>query len=117
MDTLCKIRDIYRTIAEFESQFEKEFDLSLNEGMLLCSLNDNQCLSSTEIAKNLGLTCSNTSKVIRSVESKGFIERTLGKEDKRQMYFTLTSEGEKMIKKIKTSPLDVPQSLKTIIEN
>jgi len=115
MDTLCKIRDIYRTIAEFESQFEKEFDLSLNEGMLLCSLIDNKCLSSTEIAKNLGLTCSNTSKVIKSVENKKLIERTLGKEDKRQMYFTLTSEGEKMIKKIKTSPLDIPQNLKDII--
>ncbi len=116
MDTLCKIRDIYRTIAEFESQFEKEFDLSLNEGMLLCSLIDNKCLSSTEIAKNLGLTCSNTSKVIKIVEIKGLIERTLGKEDKRQMYFTLTSEGEKMINKIKISPLDVPQNLKDIIK-
>jgi len=116
MDTLCKIRDIYRTIAEFEKEFEKEFNLSLNEGMLLCSLNDNQCLSSKEIANSLDLTCSNTSKVIRSVEIKGFIERTLGEEDKRQMYFALTSEGKNKINKIKTSPLDIPQSLKAIIK-
>lgn len=116
MDTLCKIRDIYRTIAEFEKEFEKEFDLSLNEGMLLCSLNDNQCLSSTEIANSLGLTCSNTSKVIKAVETKDFVERKLGKEDKRQMYFTLTKEGKNKINKIKTSPLELPQSLKDIIK-
>ena len=32
METLCRIRDIYRAIAEFEVQFMQEFDLSLNEG-------------------------------------------------------------------------------------
>ena len=38
METLCRIRDIYRAIAEFEVKFMQEFDLSLNEGMLLCTL-------------------------------------------------------------------------------
>ena len=37
METLCRIRDIYRAISEFEVQFMQEFDLSLNEGMLLCA--------------------------------------------------------------------------------
>ena len=37
METLCRIRDIYRAIAEFEVKFMQEFDLSLNEGMLLCT--------------------------------------------------------------------------------
>ena len=32
METLCRIRDIYRAIAEFEVKFMQEFDLSLNEG-------------------------------------------------------------------------------------
>lgn len=36
MDTLCKIRDMYRAIAEFEIRFEKAYQLGLNEGMLLC---------------------------------------------------------------------------------
>ena len=36
METLCKIRDVYRAIAEFEVQFTQMYDLSLNEGMLLC---------------------------------------------------------------------------------
>ena len=38
METLCKIRDVYRAIAEFEVQFTQMYDLSLNEGMLLCTL-------------------------------------------------------------------------------
>ena len=95
---LCTVRDIYRLIREFEEYFQQKHDLCLNEGMLLCSLKEGK-LSSTALADALGLTTSNTSKVIKSVEQKKFIKRILGKEDKRQMYFTLTELGkEKLIK-------------------
>lgn len=82
METLCKIRDLYRAIAEFETRFEKAHHLCLNEGMLLCCLSRKKRLSSGEIAEQLGLSNSNTSKVIRSVEDKGYIERNLGDCDK-----------------------------------
>ena len=68
MEDLCKIRDVYRAIAEFETQFMQQYNLSLNEGMLLCTLLNTPRLTSGEIAEALGLTCSNTSKLIRSVE-------------------------------------------------
>ena len=100
METLCKIRDLYRAIAEFETRFEKVHHLCLNEGMLLCCLSKKKRLSSGEIAGLLGLTNSNTSKVIRSVEDKGYVERNLGDSDKRQMYFSLTAEGKKILKEM-----------------
>ena len=62
METLCRIRDIYRAISEFEVQFMQEFDLSLNEGMLLCTLLNTPKLTSSEIAEALGLSASNASK-------------------------------------------------------
>ena len=74
METLCKIRDLYRAIAEFEIRFEKVHHLCLNEGMLLCCLSKKKRLSSGEIAELLGLTNSNTSNVIRSVEDKGYVD-------------------------------------------
>ena len=49
METLCKIRDVYRAIAEFEVQFTQMYDLSLNEGMLLCTLLNTPKLTSSEI--------------------------------------------------------------------
>ena len=84
MNTLCKIREVSRAIAEFEQRFEQEYHLSINEGVLLCCLARHGELSSGEIAEVLRLTCSNTSKVIRSVERKGFVTRKLGEDDKRQ---------------------------------
>mgnify|MGYP002749742742 CR=1 FL=1 len=100
MEPFCKIRDFYRAITDFETRFEKRYGLCLNEGMLLCCLRQEPRLSSGDIAKQLGLTHSNTSKVIRSVEKKGLIERILGDDDKRQMYFSLTQEGERCLKEL-----------------
>ena len=115
METLCKIRDLYRAIAEFETRFEKVHHLCLNEGMLLCCLSKKKRLSSGEIAELLGLTNSNTSKVIRSVEDKGYVERNLGDSDKRQMYFSLTSEGNKILKEMECCNIEIPELLRSVL--
>ena len=108
MEVLCKIRDIYRAIAEFEAQFEQAYGLSLNEGMLLCTLLSRGKLSSSEA---LGLSASNASKVIRSVEGKELIVRQVGREDKRQMYFVPTPAGKELIGRIKAAHFDLPPLL------
>lgn len=112
--TLCQIRDVYRSIAEFEMGFQHTFDMSLNEGMLLCSLNANK-YSSSEIAEVLGLSNSNASKVIKSVEKKGLIKRIVGNDDKRQMYFALTEAGRKRLEAIKCGEFKIPELLKSVV--
>lgn len=115
MKDLCKIRDVYRAIAEFETQFIQQYNLSLNEGMLLCALLDYPRLTSGEIAESLGLSHSNTSKLIRSVEEKKLVTRIVGKEDKRQMHFSLTSEGKEQINAIKNTTHEMPALLQKIV--
>lgn len=115
METLCKIRDVYRAIAEFEVQFTQMYDLSLNEGMLLCMLLNTPKLTSSEIAEALGLSASNTSKVIRSVEGKKLITRLIGKEDKRQMRFSLTTEGKNRISDIKNATFELSGLLQQVV--
>ena len=115
MDTLCRIRDLYRAIADFEQQFTKHHGVSLNEGMLLCTLQGRPGQTSGELAEALGLSASNASKVIRSVEDKQFIPRILGSADRRQMQFALTPAGEKLIKSIKQTELELPDLLKKAV--
>ena len=115
METLCKIRDVYRAIAEFEVQFTQMYDLSLNEGMLLGTLLNTPKLTSSEIAEALGLSASNTSKVIRSVEGKKLITRLIGKEDKRQMRFSLTTEGKNRISDIKNATFELSELLQQVV--
>lgn len=96
---LCLLRDIFRSIREFEIGFQENHDLCLNEGMALCTLKQGK-MSSSDLADRLGLSTSNMSKVIKSIEDKGFVERILGKEDKRQMYFVLSSQGSQKLKQL-----------------
>ncbi|MBP7373994.1 MAG: MarR family transcriptional regulator [Prevotella sp.] len=115
METLCKIREIYRAVSAFEGEMEKTYNLCLNEGMLLCSLSKTDKLSSGEIAESLGLTTSNTSKVIKSVENKDMIKRVIGNTDKRQMYFSLTPKGKEALSVINCNNIKLPDLLQDIL--
>ncbi|WP_231477587.1 winged helix DNA-binding protein [Prevotella sp. HUN102] len=115
-DTLCKIRNIQRAIISFETQLEKKYQLCLNEAMLLCTLRKNKYMSSGEIAEALGLTCSNTSKVIKSVENKKLVERINGDEDRRQMYFSLSKPGYDKLSSIKCDEIAIPSPLSNILQ-
>ncbi len=110
---LCSLRDIYRVIRNFEMNFQQDHGLCLNEGMLLCSLGNSR-YTSTEIAGILGLSCSNASKVIRSVEGKGYVKRSLGEDDRRQMYFSVTEPGLAKLEKIKQEDTTIAIVLKNI---
>ena len=98
MDKLCKIRDLQRAVHQFESAFEKRYGICLNEGMTLCSLSKTGRLCPGELGELLGLTPSNTSKVLRSVEQKGLVTRELCNEDRRQMYYSLTQQGRELLR-------------------
>ncbi len=115
MEKLCKIRDIQRSIADFEQHFESKYGIGLNEGMALCSLYQNAPLSASQIAQHLGLKSSHVSKIIASVEKKELLERTMGKEDKRQMYFNLTIKGKELISSVKSDEMILPDLLNDII--
>lgn len=115
MESFCKIRDVYRAITDFEAQFEKRYGLGLNEGSLLCALHEMGRLSSGDIAKQLNLTQSNASKVIRAAENKGLVQRSLGDDDKRQMYFSLTPEGERCLTRLHCCDIEVPAVLKQLL--
>lgn len=112
---MCLLRDIYRSIRDFELDFQRRYGLCLNEGMALCSLKTGK-LSSSDIAAQLGITHSNASKVIKSVEDKGLIERSLGADDKRQMYFILSPEGKTKLEIIKEETASVAALLEQIEE-
>ena len=57
------------------------------------------------------------SKVIVSVEKKELIERFICKEDKRQMRFSLTDAGRKLIDDIHCGSVDTPALLESILAN
>ena len=115
MEKICKIRDIQRAIMQFETQFETQYGICLNEGMALCSLFKSEKLTSGEIGELLGLTSSNTSKVIDKIEKKGYVNRIPGKGDKRQMYFSLSNAGKNLISSIKCEDIEISDFISELV--
>ncbi|WP_295939377.1 MarR family transcriptional regulator [uncultured Alistipes sp.] len=116
MKKMCKIRDLQRAVNKFETNLEKLHGICLNEGMALCTLSDAKKLSSGELGSVLGLTPSNTSKILRAVEQKGLVARELGSEDKRQMYFSLTGKGRQLLRSIDCEMIEAPEILQRLFE-
>lgn len=116
MKTLKKIRDLYRSIIEYEHSLEEAYNIGLNEAMLLSYLAKHEGSTSGEIARSLDLTNSNTSKIIRSAENKELLKRIVGKKDRRQMFFSLTTEGKKKITAISQEEIELPTLLRNVIE-
>ena len=109
---LGKIRDLQRAVHQFESAFEKRYGICLNEGMTLCSLSKTGRLCPGELGELLGLTPSNTSKVLRSVEQKGLVTRELCNEDRRQMYYSLTQQGRELLASVSCREVETPEILR-----
>ena len=40
MKTICVMRDVFKAMARFEDAFEKVYQVSLNEAMILCALQE-----------------------------------------------------------------------------
>ena len=107
MEPICAIKDIYKILYQFEKNFSEVHAITINEAMLLCCLKDNEAKSAGMICDYNGLSNSRVSKVITSVENKGFIRTNINKEDKRQMFFSLTPKGKEKIQQMMQAELNM----------
>lgn len=107
METICKIKDIYKALYHFEKEFADNNGITINEGMVLCCLKNNEPKSANELCDYVGLSNSRVSRVINTVEAKGYIKRHMGTKDKRQMIFTLTDLGKQKITEMLSKDLDI----------
>ena len=90
------MREVFRAMSSFETAFEKVYRITLNEAMILSP--------------------SHTSKMLRILEEKGLIVRELGNEDRRQMYFHLSSTGKQRVSELEVDKVEMPELLKPLFK-
>ena len=118
MDNHCisKIREIYRVITAFECGLQQQIGLNINEAMLLCLLSESENpMLAGEIAEEMGLTRSNASKVIASLEQASLIRRRSCSKDGRCQRFHITKHGLEKLDHFHCDSIAVPEELKDII--
>ncbi len=106
MESICKLKDIYKALYNFEKEFAEKNGITINEGMILCCLKDGKPKSANELCEFVGLSNSRVSRVINTVETKGYIVRAMGAVDKRQMIFTLSESGKTKVKEMLKQEMD-----------
>jgi len=95
----CQIRIQWRKLQQLDQQLKNNFDISLDEAILLCCIS-HSCKNQGDIAGQTGLTPTQASRVLSRLETKGFIDRSVGEDDKRKMLFTINTAGEKKLQEI-----------------
>ena len=74
-------------------------------------------MTASALSENTGISASHTSKVIRAIEKKELIVRSLGNNDKRKMlYFTLSQKGLQCLTRLKENDLEIPDIFLQIFE-
>jgi len=114
MEDICVVKEIYRTLYQFEKDFLSSHNISINEAIVLCCLKNGEEKSAGEICEFVGLSNSRVSKVLCSVEDRGYIQRKLGSSDRRQMFFSLTESGKKKLEEMKNKSLHLSELMCTI---
>jgi len=109
------MRELMKALSDFETQLMENHGVTLNEAMTLCAVGD-ECITASVISERTGLRPSHTSKVVSSLESKKYVIRKLGKQDKRQMYLSLSTRGKECLSRIKVHAFDIPPMLQPILQ-
>lgn len=113
-ECICRIRAVYRDIAAFEASLQQQLSLNINEAVLLCVVAEHENISPGELAEEMGLSPSNTSKVIAALEGRGLIRRKTCKEDKRCMKFSITRQGTELLTHLNCESVQLPENLQRI---
>lgn len=109
------MRELMKALSDFETQLMQAHGVTLNEAMALCAMSE-ESVTASVIAERTGMRPSHTSKVISSLEGKRLVARKLSKQDKRQMYLSLTASGRECLAKIKVHTFDTPPLLQPILQ-
>ena len=114
MKTICVMRDVFKAMARFEDSFEKVYKISLNEAMILCALQEAspKNMTATSLSKRTELTPSHASKMLRILEEKELIVRTLGEVDRRLMQFHLSQNGKKLVGELELEKVEIDRLIR-----
>ena len=95
-DIVLLAREITKT---FEFIFS-EFDLNLTDVALISLIDQSDAFTQSQLAKSLGIGKARLGIVIKDLETKNILERTIDPYDRRVWLIKLTQEGEARRKKL-----------------
>jgi len=110
---ICVMRELSVALSSLENSLLEHHGVSFNEAMVMCAVGSESVLP-TFVSEQTGISPSNTSKLLNSLEKKGLISRSLGKPDRRSVMVSLTAAGADRLQQIKYFKFEIPPVLKNL---
>jgi MarR family transcriptional regulator, organic hydroperoxide resistance regulator len=89
------IKAAWHAIARMYNQQAGKFNLTMSMGFVLLNINPEEGTPATKSAPLMGLEARSLTRLLKSMEEKGFIYREADATDKRLVRIGLTKEGKK----------------------
>lgn len=115
MNSICKLKDIYKALHEFEASFLRQYGITVNEGIIICMLG-NGPLKVGDICADCSLSTSRLSKVLGSLEQKGYVQRSIDASDRRVVMVELTPVGTDKRSTMSEEQICIPDALSKLLE-
>jgi DNA-binding MarR family transcriptional regulator len=110
------IKAAWHAIARMYNQQAAKHNLTMSMGFVLLNINSEEGTPATKIAPLMGLEARSLTRLLKSMEEKGFIYREADKSDKRLVRIVLTKEGKKKREKSKETVLIFNEAVREQIE-
>ena len=104
------------TVFQFLNSQLSAYDITPSQYGVLSCLWTREYATPKQISEILCLETSTISGVLDRMQKKGLVERFLGQEDRRQMYFALTPAGRALIDSICCSEVECPPILQPLLK-
>lgn len=115
MYDLCDLRRLVLDLREFEESLKEQTGLTLNDALCLCQTGKGN-LDPSSLANELQLSPSRLSRILDSLETRGFLTRSISEADRRTILINLTAEGQKMVETLHCTKISIPHHLEKAIE-
>lgn len=99
------IRSAWHAIARMYNQQAAQYDASMAMGFVLLNIDNELGVPATKIAPQMGLEARSLTRILKTLEDKGIIQRKADMNDKRSVRIFLTKEGKKRKEKARETVL------------
>lgn len=87
------VRKSWLMISKLYNEMASQHDSTLAMAFVLIAINEQDGTPVTKIAPRIGMEPNSLSRILKSMEEKGFVLRTKDQVDKRQVFVSLTDAG------------------------
>jgi DNA-binding MarR family transcriptional regulator len=110
-ERLCALKGLLRAVSRLEESIREAYGVTLTEALCLCSVSGG-CTLAGDLGEEVTLSPSRLSRVLGALETKGLLERTRRKDDKRTWDLALTAEGAALVARMRDGEIELPVEIR-----